>query len=847
MSVAGIDIGNQSILIGQAGKGGVDVILNESSNRQTATCISIQGKQRFIGDAAAAMARSNVYNTITNMKLLLGRKFDDSDVTKELTRVPFKAARLPHGGVGILINYNDETITVPVEHLFAMILIKAKGIAAYANNGVNVGDAVLAVPFWFTDAQRRGVLQAAEIAGLNCLKVANESTLIGLSYGIFKSAKKLFSETEPVHIMFVDIGFSGYCVTIVDYIQENMKVRATVCERGIGGRDFDDIIVEYMAECFQKKTGINVRKNIKAVLKLEAAAEKAKKTLSPAGVSEANISVECLAEDHDLNCVLSRDEFESRSAHLVGRLEAPILQCLQEAGLDKKDISECELVGGSTRIAIIKKTIGEVLGVDPTAMNYGLKTTMNSDEAVARGGALQCAMLSSRMKVKPFNILDQLPYGITVYFENSLGEIAHVSLYSRGDELPHKPRRLTFPKKNCDFVIKAVYEDVSAELNLPLGEDRIIANYTIKVPGTLTSNGALDVRVTFNIDKHGCLFIGSAQLLEEVPAVVVVPAEEKDAGNSKDEDKDSGKSEGKESETIAVENNKKKFKKIDLEIITSNRALSREQIKACIELEATMANEDRLIVETADKRNELESYIYGMRAKIEGGSSLLAKYAADAEKTNMITMLTNAEDWLYNEGFETSKQEYTRKIADLKALGDKFEAREREQTHRAGAIDGLKKQLDMCKSFCSNRDESHEHVTEEERMKIREECGHIESWLYDILGKQNDLAIYVDPILTLDVISKKRNALFASTNPILTKQKPKPPPAPTKSEEKVPQSSESESASDSKGHAEKDSDKGVDDKDRSAKDDSQSHEANETSSASPDEGKSSDDKMEVDN
>ena len=171
--------------------------------------------------------------------------------------------------------------------------------------------------------------------------------------------------------------------------QENMKVLSTVNDRALGGRDFDDIIIEYLCETFQKKTGIDVRGNMKAWLKLQVAAEKAKKTLSPAGVNEAAVSVECLADDKDLSCTLTRDEFEKRAHELINRLEGPVLRCLQETGLKKSDISEIEIVGGSSRINAVKRKLGEVLELDLTAMNFGLKTTMNSDEAVARGGALQ--------------------------------------------------------------------------------------------------------------------------------------------------------------------------------------------------------------------------------------------------------------------------------------------------------------------------------------------------------------------------------------------------------------------------------------------------------------------------
>jgi heat shock protein 4 len=145
----------------------------------------------------------------------------------------------------------------------AMVLVKAKEVVSTANKLVGIADAVMAVPHWFSEAQRRGVLNACEIAGINCLKVANENTLVALSYGIFKSAKNLFDGKVPIHVMFIDIGYTGYCVTVVDFIQEKMKVLATAVDRSLGGRDFDDVIIEFLAEIFEKKTGIDVRRDHK--------------------------------------------------------------------------------------------------------------------------------------------------------------------------------------------------------------------------------------------------------------------------------------------------------------------------------------------------------------------------------------------------------------------------------------------------------------------------------------------------------------------------------------------------------------------------------------------------------
>ena len=713
--------------------------------------------------------------------MLVGRKFEDPEVQKELAKHAFKAVKMPSGGVGITITYNDEPLTVSAEHAMAMMLVKAKDTSAKANAGVSIGDAVLAVPHWFTESQRRGVVQACEIASLNCLKVANESALQALSYGIFKSAKKLFSETEPMHIMFIDIGFTGMSVTIVDFIQENMKVLSTVCDRFIGGRNFDDIIIEYMAEVFQQKTGKDVRGNTKAWLKLQGAAEKAKKTLSPAGVNEVNISVECLADDTDLACVLTRAEFESRSASLVARLRSPVEQALAEAGLTREQIHECEIVGGSSRINIIKRTLGEILGLDPAALNYGLKTTMNADEAVSRGGALQCAMLSSRVKVKPFNIVDRMPYGVMASFDAAAAaegdaagdaKVTSVSMYVRGDEIPHKPRRLTFRNKTSDFAVTLSYDDASVAM-LPEGESRFLSRSTIKIPPALANTGG-DVRVTWNLDKHGFVYVQSAQLMEEIPYT----AEELEAAATAGE--------GKEGEAKAVDPSKKRFKKTDLQVETETPGLTAAEVKAALELEANMAFEDKMITETADKRNELESYIYGMRDKMDG---VLGQYGSAKEKDSLKALLTDAEDWLYGDGFDSTKQQYTRKIEELRAVGDVMEKRSAEAEGRPAAIEGLKKQMEMCKNFASKYGEEYAHIEEEERDLLRKEVRQTEDWMYDMISQQGSLPAHADPILTSEGISIKRNALFKVSNPIMTKPKPKaatpapststtPPPAP---------------------------------------------------------------------
>jgi heat shock protein 4 len=313
-------------------------------------------------------------------------------------------------------------------------------------------------------------------------------------------------------------------------------------------------------------------------LKLQAAAEKAKKTLSPNGVSEVAVNVECLADDQDLSVILTKSEFEMRSARLIDRLQEPVINCLRDAGLTAVDLSDVEIVGGTSRISIVKRRLGEILKLNKDAVNYGLKTTMNSDEAVARGGALQCAMLSAQMRVKPFNVVDVVPF---CYVVNGTGagddEQGRSLLFNTGEKFPlEKITRWTLGNKTRDFVLSVDYKNVD-------GVEKNVSKFTIKLPATSPKN----VRVSFNLDKNYLLVLEKAEIVEESLA-----------------------------ENVRGETDKKKKKYTNLIVITETFGLDRVQITKAITMEKFMATADNHIIETADKRNELETYLYSMRCDI---------------------------------------------------------------------------------------------------------------------------------------------------------------------------------------------------------------------------------------
>jgi heat shock protein 4 len=422
---------------------------------------------------------------------------------------------------------------------------------------------------------------------------------------------------------------------------------------------------------------------------------------------------------------------------------------------------------------------------------------MNSDEAVSRGGALQCAILSSRLKVRPFNIIDRVSYNLVATFEgDDSSGIKSLLMYSSGDTIPSKPRRLTFKNKSCNFTIKILYDETYSNVD----GNKLVAQFHIKIPSSIVVKGGKTVRVTFNIDKNNCIYCQSAQLMEEIveKKVESQPIVSKVCDNkiSADDDKksscnDMDESTNKDLDTNGnkdkddVEDNKiekeenneviiaKKYKPIILTIETESFGLTRKEIISACDLEQTMAREDRIIVETANIRNDLESYIYSMKDKIH---STYKTYCTDLEKKNLTDKLNAAEEWLYNDGFASTKESYSNKIEGLLSFCEFLDVRMKEFNNRPGAIENFKKQINNIYSFATNNDEAHEHILEFDRDFLRSEAKKSETWLNEQLEKQGKLLQNVSPILTCDNISKKRNSLFNLVNPIITRPKPKPVP-----------------------------------------------------------------------
>lgn len=736
---------------------------------------------RKVGEYATSGASSNYKNTVVGMKRLIGLAYDDPRAAREMKDLAVECVPIPHvtgpPSIGVKVQLGGETKVIAMEAVLGMMFQHIGEIAAHKAQASDPSlplsklmpqDWVIAIPNFFTDSQRRAVLTACEIVGINGVnRLMHETTATALAYGIFKDLKKEFADA-PGMVMFIDMGASAYTVSVAAFEPGKLIVKSVHSDPDLGGRDFDRVIAQWISDHFSAKhkgkLSANPMENAKTRLKLLAEAEKAKKTLSPVGVKEARINLEMLQDDYDFSGSLTAAEYETLCQPLLARLAAPIQAALAEAGLKPSDLTSVEIVGGSTRIGCVKRHLTEILGGESVVT---LSTTMNADEAVARGAALQSAILSPRFKVLPYEIVEAQPYPVLISWndgEEGMGmevdaasgsETAtdSVVMFDRGLAFPIV-RRVTL-RRSGEFTVKALYDDAAVQYGLPATAGKSIAEFTIKA-GNTTGVDDKKVRVNVKEDIHGIIHLSSAQMIEEV-----------DEGEETSETPADGEEKAEEK--------KKKIKKTNLDCST-RRPLdwTTVEINKANEAEVAMANTDRVVRETADKRNELESYIYDMRDKIISDTQL-GLYGTEDEKAAFVAKNEATENWLYEDGFDAKKSAFAEKLAELKALGGPIEKRQAEAYGRATAVVTLQSSLELYQNWVneSQANDAYAHITDEERAKVRAAADNTSAWMYEMLDKQGGRAPNQDAVLTISDLQAKNRDLIATCGPIMRKPVPK--------------------------------------------------------------------------
>ncbi|KKK20043.1 heat shock protein [Aspergillus ochraceoroseus] len=614
MSVVGIDFGAQSTKVGVARNKGIDIITNEVLTELL---------------PAKTQETSNLKNTISNIKRLIGRSFNDPDVQIEQ-------------------EYNTAAICDKEKfsaiQLVAMYLTKIRDIAAKELK-TPVTDVTISVPAWFTDVQRRAMLDAGEIAGLKVLRLINDTTATALGYGITKLDLP-GPEEKPRRVMFVDIGHSDYTASIVEFRKGELSVKATAYDRHFGGRNFDRALTEHFADEFKEKFKIDVRSNPKAWARTLAAAEKMKKVLS--ANPTAPMSIESLMEDVDVRALVKREELEVMVKSLLDRITVPLEQVLAEAKMKPEDIDHIEMVGGCTRVPAIKEAISNYFGKP-------LSFTLNQDEAIARGCAFSCAILSPVFRVRDFSVHDIVTYPIEFTWEQSPDipdEDTSLTVFNKGNVMP-STKILTFYRKQ-PFDLEARYAKPET---LPGKINPWVGRFSVKGVKADANDDFMICKLKARLNLHGILNLESGYFVEDMEVEEPVDDEKKD-GDAMDTDAANGDEQSKKTRKV-----KKQVRKGDLPISSGTGALEQTVKDSFIERENSMYMEDKLIAETDEKKNELESTIYELRDKLDG---IYSEFASEEEKDKLRAKLTDTEDWLYEEGEDTTKSVYVAKLDDIR-------------------------------------------------------------------------------------------------------------------------------------------------------------------------------------
>ncbi|KFZ05416.1 hypothetical protein V501_08384 [Pseudogymnoascus sp. VKM F-4519 (FW-2642)] len=645
MSVVGVDFGSLNTVIAVARNRGVDVITNEVSNRATPSLVGFGPKARYLGEAAKTQEISNLKNTVGSLKRLAGRALSDPDVAKEQKHISAPLVDI-NGQVGAEVTYLGKKEQFTATQLISMFLSRVKATAA-AELKLPVKEIVMSVPAWFTDVQRRSLMDAAEIAGLQLLRLMNDTTAAALGWGITKLDLPT-AEEKPRRVAFVDIGHSDYTCSIVEFRKGELTVKGTAYDRDFGGRDFDTALVDHFAAEFKEKYKIDIKTNPKAMVRVAAGAEKLKKILS--ANQQAPLNIESLMNDVDVQSVLKREELEALVEPLLKRAHLPLEEALAQAKLKVEDIDTIEVVGGCTRVPALKERIQNFFGKQ-------LSFTINQDEGVARGCAFSCAILSPVFRVRDFTIHDIVPYPIEFNWEKSEDipdEDTSLTVFNKGNVMP-STKILTFYRKQ-NFDLEARYAKPE---DLPGAIKPWIGRFSVKNVKADSKDDFMICKLKARINLHGILNVEQGYFVEDVEVEEPIP-EDKD--EKKDADAMDTDGEPKAPKMRKV---KKQVRKGDLPISAGTASLDPETKATAAERENNMFMEDKLVADTEEKKNELETYIYEMRNNID---DKYAEFASDAEKEKLKARLEQVEDWLYDEGEDTTKAVYIAKYDDIRSL-----------------------------------------------------------------------------------------------------------------------------------------------------------------------------------
>ncbi|CEJ54695.1 Heat shock 70 kDa protein [Penicillium brasilianum] len=595
----GIDLGTTYSCVGVFRDDRIEIIANDQGNRTTPSFVAFTDTERLIGDAAKNQVAMNPHNTVFDAKRLIGRRFEDAEVQADMKHWPFKVVEKATKPI-IEVEFKGEAKQFTPEEVSAMILVKMRETAeAYLGGTVN--NAVITVPAYFNDSQRQATKDAGLIAGLNVLRIINEPTAAAIAYGL---DKKVEGERN---VLIFDLGGGTFDVSLLTIEEGIFEVKSTAGDTHLGGEDFDNRLVNHFVNEFKRKHKKDLTTNARALRRLRTACERAKRTLSSA--AQTSIEIDSLFEGIDFYTSITRARFEELCQDLFRSTMEPVERVLRDAKIDKASVHEIVLVGGSTRIPKIQKLVSDFFNKDPNK-------SINPDEAVAYGAAVQAAILSGDTSSKSTNeilLLDVAPLSLGI--ETAGGVMT--PLIKRNTTIPTKKSE-TFStySDNQPGVLIQVFEGERARTK----DNNLLGKFELTgIPPA--PRGVPQIEVIFDLDANG---------------IMNVSAVEKGTGKTN---------------KITITNDKGRLSKEEIERMLAEA----EKYKA----------EDEAEAGRIQAKNGLESYAYSLKNTLSEGKLQIS----DEDKKKVEEKIDEVISWLDNNQ-TAEKDEYESQQKELESVAN---------------------------------------------------------------------------------------------------------------------------------------------------------------------------------